>query len=187
MSERGYSPERPEQPKLNDMALLLLLTDAARLFDSEQTLDQQYLEEKLLPVLSEHFGQDLLVSDNTKSFLEDKLSYMRDKMDHHPEPHSEDNPTIDTEMQKWKVYSKMMRELDRVKKDMANDATRDAAIAELHAQVLWASMNLRTTIVGESPQALITNLDAAIRKAAEKSEKKIALARGLDYAPDMPE
>lgn len=77
MSEREYSPEHEDQPELNDAALMVLLADAIRLFDSTEPTEQHYLEEKLLPVLSDQFGTDLLLSSNTRGFLEDKMDQLQ--------------------------------------------------------------------------------------------------------------
>ena len=100
------------------------------------------------------------------------------------QPQPEQDLTIETELLRWEAYSKMNKELTIIKKRL--DQKDPTADSDLRALVLSASMNLKVTISGGDSDELAANLGAEIRKAAEESERKIALARGLEYTPDMP-
>lgn len=92
---------------------------------------------------------------------------------------------IETELLRWEAYRKMNKELASIKdRLLKKDAGADQ---DLRALVLSASMDLQVMISGRDSDELAANLGAEIRKAAEKSERKIALARGISYTPDTPQ
>mgnify|MGYP000849026530 CR=1 FL=1 len=101
-------------------------------------------------------------------------------------PPKQEDLTTETETIKWEHYRSMMRELEDVKKRLGdpNPATHEEAERHLQALVLSASMDLQQTIDGENTQALLAGVEEAIRRAAEDSERKMALAQGLDYKSD---
>lgn len=66
----GLSSAESEQPTREQ--LCSSIDEAISLFSEEDPVSQQYLEEVMLPELSEALGKELNVSSNTLGYLHDK-------------------------------------------------------------------------------------------------------------------